>query len=352
MFIWPFGKKSGPQLGIDIGASAIKVVELSKKENRLCLSNYALAQIKEGALFRTDDIKTEELAKILKNLLRVSGFSSRRASLSLPLDRTFSIIIEMPFMPDKELAAAIPYEARKYVPVPLDEVILDWSVIYISEKTAPAKPAVKEAPIKQTADEGQSLKPQDATANGVVLEAPGATNAPPAKPKTVIMQVLIVAVPKAIIERLTNIAKLAGLRLKILEQEAFSLARSLLGNDKNIYLVVDLGYKSTDLTVVDEGFIRLTHNLEAINKEVVLMEIDRIVNLYQMKYNKKVGQCLLVGGRSGDKEMVDFLQGKLKVPLKIGDPFARISYDEKVGPLLQKLGPQMAVAVGLAMRES
>lgn len=300
-------------MGVDLGSFSIKIVELETKNEKTRLVNYALAQTQKEAVFKIGEMKEEEISALLRELLKAAKIDSREASISLPVERTFTTIMDLPSMPEKELMAAIPFEAQKYVPVPVEEVVLDWTII----------------------PSGQEQK--------------GASNQPAGKSG---IQVLLVAVPRDIINKVTKISKLAGLEIAALEQEAFSLVRSLLGDDKSVFIVVDLGRKDTDLIVVDHGFIRLSHNLESINKELILMEIDRVVNIYQMKYNKRVGQCILTGGRANEKEFLDFLNGKLKMPVKIGDPFARLAHEPVLEPALKEIAPQFSVAVGLAMREN
>jgi len=256
----------------------------------------------------------------LKALISRAQLKGKVASLSLPVDKTFSTLIDLPAMPEQELSAAISFEAHKYVPVPLEEVVLDWTMI---------PPVGEEKSKTASGDKNQSVEPA-------------------AAPSTI--QVLLVAVPKEIINRLTKIAKLAGLEVAALEQEAFSLARSLIGNDRSVYLMADLGRRSVDLIVVDGGFVKMSHNCESVGREVILMEIDRIVNIYQMRYNKKIEQCVLTGGRSREKELADFLNGKLKIPVRVGDPFARVNKNSLLDPVLQEIGPSLAVAAGLAMR--
>ncbi len=353
MFDWFWNKKSGPRLGIDLGSSAIKIVELTKKDERIILSNYALLQANKDASVRIGDLSEEETADILRRLLEQARIKSRRASISLPVDRTFSVAIDLPAMSESELSAAIPFEARKYIPVPLEEIVLDWSVISLEPSPAlkPVLPAA--SPAGEDGDKTKAEGADKAQAESVdVGKQPGLSTPPPAEPPSSgRMQVLVVAVPKEIINRLTRIAKMAGLNVEALEQEGFSLARSVLGNDKNAYVLVDLGRKSTDLIVADQGLIRSSHNLDTINKEMVLMEIDRVVNSFQMRYNKKVSQCLLIGGRSGEETLVEFLKNKLKIPVTIADPFARVDCEPALKPILPEIGPSLAVAVGLAMQK-
>ncbi len=318
MFNWLFKKKASSQLGVDLGRSAIKVVELTKKGGRPHLLNYAIAQPKTEDL-RLTALKNEDIADILKSLISQAQITSKYANISLPVDKTFTTIMDMTAMPEAELAAAIPYEAQKYVPVPIDEVVLDWSIIPKTTSDSAATDGIKPA------------------------EIPGMQKNP--------VQILVVAVPKDIINNLTKVAKLAGLEVLALEQEAFSLTRALVGNDSGTYLIADFGRQGTDLIVVEQGLIRLSHGLEAPAKEVLLMEIDRIVNLYQMRYNKKVGTCVLTGGRAAQKEIVDFLSSKLKIQVRLGDPLARVEHLTNLGPITQELGLQLAVSIGLAMRE-
>lgn len=323
MLEWLFKKKHRSQLGIDLGSSVIKIVELAKKEGRIHLVNYAIAKDKDDT-FNFAEIRNEDIASILKNLIAEAKFESKLASFSLPIDKTFSTVMEMPIMAEEEMVAAIPYEAQKYVPVPIEEVVLDWTVI-------PSASALSEKPAA-----GEEITDK---------------NKPEIAPKKS-LQILLVAVPKEIIDNLTRIAKLAGLEVAALEQEAFSLTRALIGNDNGVYLVANFGRRSTDLLIVDQGIIRISHSLEAASKEIILMEMDRLVNIYQMRYTKKVNQCLMSGGRANEKETIDFLAGKLKIPVKLGDPLARVGHLPVLDSIAKELGSQLAIAIGLAMREN
>jgi type IV pilus assembly protein PilM len=323
MFKWLFKDINKPhsRLGIDLGNSAIKIVELAKKGARVQLLNYAIAQSDEKIL-GLSDLKDDEIGAILKNLMAQTKFESRSANISLPVEKTFTTVIDMPIMEEEEMVAAIPYEAQKYVPVPIEEVVLDWTLI-------------PSAPPQKPAGEGGETQSQ---------------SEPETAPKTTV-QLLVVAVPKDIIDYLTRIAKFAGLEVSALEQEAFSLSRSLIGADSGSYLIADFGSKNIDLVVVDQGLTRISHSLGLTSKEIILMEMDRIVNLYQMRYNKRVGQCLLTGGRAAEQETIKFLEAKLKLPIKFGNPLARVDHAPALDKIAAELGLQLAVAIGLAMRE-
>ncbi|KKT26486.1 MAG: Type IV pilus assembly protein PilM [Parcubacteria group bacterium GW2011_GWA2_43_9b] len=351
MFDWLLRKKSKTQLGIDLGASSIKIVELGRKEERAYLDNYALLQSKSGKIFNIIDLKDEDIIQLLAALIKEGNFAGRRASVALPVDQTFSTVISLPVMPEEELAAAVTFEAQKYVPIPLNEVVLDWSII-TADQNADQRRGTEHgagdvvrsfAEVARTSG-GKSQGDVDAISEQGRNSTSGNIGAGT-------IQILLLAVPKETINRITRIVSRAGLKVAALEQEAFSLARSLIGNDKNTFMIVDLGRRGTDIILLDQGFIKLSHSLESVNKEIIFMEIDRIVNIFQMRYNKKIGQCLLAGGRANEKDLFEFLTVKLKMPVRLGDPFARVSYDSKAGSFLKELGPQFSVAVGLAMRD-
>lgn len=381
MFDWLLGQNR-ERLGVDLGASNIKMVELGREGGRLILRNYALAKTKSGEEIKIDKLTEKELAEILKNMAREAGFKSNQASFSLPVGKSFSTLMDLPMMPEKELAAAVPFEAQKYVPVPLENVVLDWSVVARNSGEAlSAKPeektrteagsprfgeagkmdglAPEKIPAVQNSPSSLSLSGQISPDSNIAqkqisqaLPSFGQTLSSPGGIQKSGIQIMLVAVPKEIINFLTKAAELAGLKVLAFEHEAFSLARSLVGNDSGTYLIADLGPKSADIVIVDQQMVKASHSLEAATKEAILMEIDRVVNFFQTRYNRKVNQCLLAGGRATEKETRDFLASKLRLPLKVGDPFARIQRSPNLEKILkEELGPPLAVAVGLAMRE-
>jgi type IV pilus assembly protein PilM len=349
-----FKKKPRSCLGIDIGASAVKLVELEKEEGRHKLINYAIFSLEEYLKQRKNQVDSEslkisnqEMAEIIKEMLKEAKIKSRDVYLSAPVYSSFYTLIDFSNMPEKEIEAAIPFEARKYVPVPISEVILDWSIV-----------------------------------------------SPPSNQN--IKQVLLIAVPKKIINDYKQIVRLAGLNLKGIEGETFSLTRALIGNDKSVIILIDNGARSINISIIDDSYIRVTHNLEMGGRKitktiaqqmnfsfdkaeelkkslsgsqpvdgkisqlgeiihsslgVIVIEIKKIIDSYQNKYNRKIEKCILVGGGIRLFGFSDSLVNKLGLDVSVGDPFVRIIYPPLLKSILKELGPSLAVAVGLAMRE-
>jgi len=353
-----FKKKPKSYLGIDIGASAAKLVELEKKENRYQLKNYAIFSFnrrleRDSSLADSESFKipdNEEMAKIIKKTIKEAKIDSRETYLSVPVYFSFSTLIDFPIsMSEKEIAAAIPFSAKKYVPVPITEVVLDWSVV-------------------------SSINSRE------------------------VQQVLLIAVPKEVINNYSQIVRLAGLNLKSIEEETFSLSRVLIGNDKSAILLIDGGARSVNVSVVDDGYIRLTHNLEmggmkitkAISQQMnfdfekaeelkkkisetngqlanerflqlkaiinsslgaIIVEIKKIVETYQNRYNRRIEKVILVGSGVHLFGFADDLTNSLAIEVSLGDPFARILYPPLLKPVLKEIGSSLSVAVGLAMRK-
>lgn len=348
-----FRKKPKSYLGIDIGASAIKLVELGKEEGRYKLENYGIFSLKEylkqewyQIYSGSQRLANEKIAEIIKKTIKEAKITSRHVFFSLPVYSSFSTLINLPEMSKKEIEAAIPFEARKYVPLPITEVTLDWSI----------------------------------------LESP---------PQQKGIQVLLIAVPKEIINNYRKVVKLAGLNLLALEEEAFSLSRALVGNDKGSIILLDVGARSISVSVIDSGYIRLISNLEMggikLNKTIsqqmgfsleeseklkkgflnsqlnneqvsqlkeiihsvlnmVIFEIKKIVDSYQNKYKGKIEKCILTGDGIQVPGFVDYFINKLGIEVSLGDPFARVTYPSLLKPAIKELSPVLAVAVGLAMR--
>jgi len=349
-----FKKKLKKCLGIDISASAVKMVEIEKEEGRLKMTNYAIFSLdrylgkKEQKIGEeAPKLSNQEITKIIKQTMEQAKIETEDVFLSVPVYSSFYTMIDFPGMGRKEIEAAIPFEARKYVPIPISEVILDWSIV-----SSPNNPNNQ--------------------------------------------QVLLIAVPKKIIDDYNKIVDLAGLKLRGIEGETFSLTRALIGNDKSVIILVDSGARSINISIIDGGYIRVTHNLEmggrkitrAISQQmnidsekaeyfkkrlsdrdfieqaspqlkgiiqsslgVIVVEIKKIIDSYQNKYNRKIKKCILVGSGSNLAGLTDSLVNKLSLDAVDGNSLARIVYPDLLKPVLKELNPPLAVAIGLAMRE-
>lgn len=357
----PFGLfKSKGKLGIDVGTSAIKIVELEKESGRFALKNYGLFEFKsaDGVSAATESKQVQNILKLpdgeiiwgLKEVLKKAKIKATDVVASIPSFSTFATVIDMPYISEQDLAKSLPFEARKYIPVPLSEVVLDWSIIDIP------------------------TSPVDST-----------------KPTTV--EVFLAAVPKVETLRYQRIMREAGLNLRALELENSALIRALLGNDLGPTVIVNIGGRSTSIVIVNRGYERVSHSYEVggfeitksiarslnvslekaeeLKKKFGLKEVDENVINYAMKSlvdmmafetrktitnyeeakNQKISRILLVGGLTNMPNFANYFQQKLGREVSIGNALARVVYPQTLSSVMQELSSTFAVATGLAMRE-
>ena len=376
--MWPFKSKTKFSLGIDIGTVSIKAVELFRDQGRVKLANYVIydAQKKylnannEGIQSRSLKILDNETAEIIRDLISEAKFNSREAVFSLPVFSTFTTLIELPAMPYEEIEHAINFKVKQYIPIPLSDVVYGWELI----------------------GGNKNENKTDNSSNAFSKESGK-------------IRVLLMAAPKEIINKYSNIARLAGLNVAGIESETFSLIRSVLGNDSSLACVADIGSKNTNIAIIDKGFLIINHNMDVAGGEftkiitnamgvdwiraeeikrdegvknhasglspdksdyfkgekeiasilypiidIVVLEIDRIIGIYNKKTGRSVSKIILAGGSARLPGISEYLSKKLNKSVFIGDPLSRMVYPPQLENILKARAPRFAVAIGAAMK--
>ena len=343
-------------IGIDIGTSSIKVVELASKGNSVVLENYGFSE-KRTTDKASRKLDIEYSAKAINLICRKAGIVSKNAVAALPIFSVFSSVINLANIPEKALDSAVRWEAKKIIPLSLEQMVLDWKKIDPDpgQERARAKEGGKNNNIK----------------------------------------ILITAAPRVLVNEFIEIFKLAQINLLNLETETFSLVRSLLGNDKSTIMLVDLGASTTDISIVhnsipmlnrsiDIGGINITkivseklnidlekaeqfkydlginslgsksNSMPEVILEVIspiINEINYAMNLFKNKDGLSVEKIVLSGGSALLSDLVGLLSKELNKTVIIGNPWHRVLYKPELKSILDEIGPRMSVAVGLAMRE-
>ncbi len=343
-------------VGIDIGSSSIKAVSLKKEGNQVKLASYGFS---ENSDISQNDLQKNVIkaAKTINRICDEAGITSKNAISALPTFSVFTSVLNLAGVGGKDMAAAVHWEAKKVIPLPLEEMILDWKRI--------------------GGDIGASTKDDKG-----------------AKDKKN-MKVLLTGAPKSLVKKYIAIFKEAKINLISLETEIFSLVRALLGNDKSTIMIVEMGAGTTDISIVDKGIPILNRSIDVggftITKKIgehlhvepakaeqfkydlgitsiesresevpkaieevfnpIVNEIKYANNLFQSKSGKTSEKIVLSGGSALLPNLANYLSKVLNTKVIIGDPWARISYPEDLKPLLAEIGPRMSVAVGLALRE-
>src|SRR3989344_117148 len=133
-----FNQGESSALGVDIGSSAIKIVQIKKKNGQAVLETYgelALGPYVGVGVGQAVILTTDKIAQALTDLMREKevNITTKKCGISIPFASSLMSVIEMPAVSSKQLAVMVPLEARRYIPVPISEVMLDWSVIPKSE---------------------------------------------------------------------------------------------------------------------------------------------------------------------------------------------------------------------------
>lgn len=341
-----FKKKENSVLGVDLGSSSLKVVQLRREHGKAVLETYgelALGPYSGGDVGQATNLSAEQLAEPLKDLLREAKTTTKSCGVSIPFARSLLTLVELPYRRDREeQKTMIELEARKYIPVPISEVQLDWFVV-------PGMDASGREPSK--------------------------------------INVLLVAVHNDELALLQKVVAQSGLAASFYEIEIFSTIRAVVDEPVKPVAIVDIGAASSKVYVVEHGVVMLSHAVsaggqditraiaaahnvplaraEALKKEEglaagnqadlvfsrILAEARRVVVQYETLHKKSVGTVVLTGGGGVTKELGAYAQNALGIDVKIADPFGKTEAPAFMRPVLEEIGPEFAVAVGLALRK-
>ncbi len=393
-------------LGVDIGSAGIKVVELKNENGRPRLVTYGFAEEPVDIVHNTSQRMQDKIVTLLTKICQEAKTTSKKTIAALPSFSVFSSIISLPPMNKKELAQAIYWQAKKFVPLPLEEMTLDWKLL-ASDVAAIGK---QDKNPKTSSSPPAGIKPDQQGHKDISQSHLGQTGVPsPSSPDVSSisekhsenskrdsakdLKVLIAAAPKKLVIRYVNVFKEAGLELLSLETENFALERSLVGGDKAPVMIVDIGAITSDISIVENGIPLLSRSVdsggEAITRAIInSMQVDKkraeqfkrdigflpgrgnlpkviesaigpIIN--EIKYcfdlyashqsSQGIEKIVLTGGCAFLPNITEYLSKLLNIKVFIGDPWARVIYPVELKSVLDELAPRFSVAVGLAMRE-
>ena len=344
-------------LGVDIGTTSVKVVEVKQGKQLPQLINYGFSEEsrylgRPSNAIQTSALKIfdQEASEILMAVIRKMKPNTREVIASLPSFAAFMTVLSFPEMTPGELSKSITYQAKQYIPLPLSEVAMEW--VKVGERV-----------------NDQGFKEQ---------------------------QVLLISVPQENIKKYQQIFKMANLNLHWLELESMSLGRVLIGNDPTPTTVVDIGSRSTNIAFFENGQLRfnaqsdfggasitqaLTTSLninprrsEELKRErgiigggaehelstIMTPFLDAIINdvkkaefdyTSQFAGIAKAERIILSGGGSNLLGVDRYFERELGVTTVKASPFVRFEYPPVIEPLVPQLNPLLSVSLGLGMRE-
>ncbi len=335
-------------IGLDIGSHSIKLVEIGRQKNDAVLLAAGAAPTPPKALAGASPEDIEGIAGVVKKLVADTGAKTKNVNIALPESQVFTRVIEVPELSARELTSAIKWEAEQYIPMPLDQVTVDFTILRSAKETGTSK-----------------------------------------------MEVLLVASPKTLVEKYVTILEYADLIPVAVETEIIAASRALIRSASSVrtVMIVSLGAQTTDLAIARNGIFAFTRSIsaggEALSRSVaqsfgfeisqaeefkktyglekdklegkiltavkpimdtILAEVKRAIAFYQEKYKEEqIGVVILSGGTAKVPGMVVYMAETLGIEVQIADPWMGIARDGRFR-VLESEGPVFSVAVGLALR--
>lgn len=338
------------QLGLDIGSHSIKLIEMGFSGNDRILTAAGSIPTPPKALQSTLEADHQAVANAIKQLMKETGAKSNSVAIALPESQVFTRVIEVPALSQRELSSAIGWEAEQYIPLPLDQVNMDYSILREAKETGTDK-----------------------------------------------MDVLLVASPKSLLEKYLAIIEMAELIPVAAETEVIATSRALsrsVATIKNASLLVSLGAQTTDLAILRKGVLAFTRSIsaggEALSRalvagldfnpnqaeefkrtygleqdklqgkivtavkpimDTIVTELKRAIAFYSEKHkDEQIEAVLLSGGTAKLPGMVVYIAQNVGIEAQLANPWVGIKRDARFS-VLDREGATFAVAVGLALRD-
>lgn len=332
---------------LDIGATAVRVVQLSGSGSSWSLSHYGVVPIDYRVSSSDAPDDQRKLSEAILSAIAQSGIRAKNVVVGAPSSKVFVTVVDMPEMPEGELATTIKYQADQYIPMSSDEAKVDWAVLG-----------------KPTKDSQKS-------------------------------EVLLASISNAFIESRLDLIEGLGLNVVAIEPESVALTRALQPlNAPDARLIIELGDYSSDIVMTYGDAPRLirsvqvgiqtfikaaSQNLNVDPKQAeqfitkfgllpdklegqvfrsiessvdqFVNEVSKSVKFFQTKHQGVlVGSAILSNNAAVIPGMGEYLGSKIGIPAELGNPWQRVRVSSRDQGALQPLASQMAVVIGLAQR--
>lgn len=335
--------------GLDIGTTAVRLVQLKGSGPTKQLAKYAYLPVDSKLTASDSQADQDSLAKVIAQLVAQARLDTKNVAVGIPSSRVFTTVADVERLPGDELGKAIRYQADSLIPTPLAESKIDWAVL------------------------GDS--PSDKTKQEILLSS----------------------VPNKYVESRLDLLEGIGLNVIAFESDNLAMARAMAPADSlAAQLIIDVGFRSTDLVTLLNGSPRLTRNIptgvEAIVRaasqnlniddkqaeqfvfkfglskdklegqiaqavggpvDVLVGEIEKSVKFFLTRYpGSSIERLIVTGGASVIPEFPLYLANKFGLNVEIGNAWRNVSFPRDRQNELLALSNQFGVAVGLAERHA
>jgi type IV pilus assembly protein PilM len=342
-------KKKKEIVGIDIGSSSVKVIQLKDNKGAFQLLNVGIFPLPSEAIVDNTLMDSSTISAVIKNLIASLGIKIKDVVCSISGNSVIIRKIVLPAMPQEELEDQISWEAEQYIPFDINDVNMDFQILS-PDSNDPSK-----------------------------------------------MNVLLVASKKDIINDYVAVFSEAGMQLSVVDVDSFAVQNAFEANhdfsSEDIVALVNIGASVMNINVIKDGITLFTRDVqmggnlytEEIQKQIgissedaevgkllahestnellrnvilkvnetITQEIRRSFDFYNSTANDdRISGVFVSGGCSKVYNLISTISERIGLPVEKMNPFANLKYNEKdFDPeYLVEIAPFMAVPVGLALR--
>lgn len=345
------GRKKGV-IGLDIGSSSIKLVELVESKNTYKLQNLGIAPLPPEAIVDGALMDSVTIIGAIRELIANTKAKTKDVITSVSGHSVIVKKITLPLMSDSELEESIQWEAERYIPFDINEVNIDFQIFGSSSENPEVMDVVLVAAKKDIINDYVSviiesgLNPVIIDVDSFAIENMLSVNYEMEKDETVAMANVGASI--------TNI--------NILKNNMTAFTRDIFkgGNQitEEIQRQLHVDYEEAEKIKVGSKIDATSQSIiqEVLKSasESLAIEIGNSIEFFQSTTTyEKISKLYLSGGGSKIKDFDIVLQQQIGIPVEIVNPFKKIEYSEKNFDLeyLREIGPMMAVGVGLATRK-
>ncbi|MDH4097519.1 MAG: pilus assembly protein PilM [Nitrospira sp.] len=340
-------------VGLDIGSSAIKLVQLKESKGRHILQKFGVKPLEPEVIVDGTVMDEGRVVSAIRELFDEQGVKNKLVAISISGHAVIVKKISLPPMPDEELEGQVKLAAEQYIPFDINEVNIDFHVL-------PADPsgdqqgdmavilvAAKKDKINELTElvKGAGLVPMIMDVDAFAIENMYAINYPMAQDETTALVNIGASVMNVNIIRggsslFTRDIPLGGNRYTEAIQREMGMPYEEAEENKKMKQGGD-----SDAAV-------LSNIMNSVNGEVA-SEIARTVEYFRTATtNAELDRVLVCGGAGQSKGLIQELGERMQTPVEAADPFGEIDVTgSDLDPdLLAELAPAAAVSVGLALR--
>ncbi len=347
-------KGVGDFFGLDIGTSSVRVVQLTRRNNKdgegeYSLKHFGYVPVDAKTVLGSSKANQDKLGEIIMTAIGQSGIKTKNVAIGLPSSKSFTTVIDVANQTEAELKKTIKYQIDQYIPMSIDEAKVDWALLGQSSND----PEKQEVLLASTAIEYAETR----------------------------------------LEFIENL----GLDVIAAEPDQIAMSRSLdMPDGKTANFIVDFGESSTDLAIVYDGAPRLVRSVpiglstlvkaavsnldikEEQARQFIIKfglapdklegrvyralesnldnfagELNKSIKFFKNKYpNVEISRIIASGFASVIPMMNNYIANKTNMATSIGTPWYNVALTKQQQQDLANISAEFAVAVGLAQRSA